>query len=158
MELREEEEQLTKQLQDISIEDKPKDFDADEASERLNDVSAACSGTISCLALLCPALPCPALACVDLPCPALPCPCLSCLALPCLTLPCLALTLTRAVSLSITCRSCIVHLTKLLDMSLIALQALHVLILRLLCFCESSTSVMSTLQPALMSCSAASVS
>ena len=40
--LREEEEQLNKQLQDTSIEDKPKDFDADEASERLNEVSTAC--------------------------------------------------------------------------------------------------------------------
>lgn len=42
MELREEEELLNKQLQDTSIEDKPKEFDADEASERLNEVSAAC--------------------------------------------------------------------------------------------------------------------
>ena len=42
LELREEEEQLNKQLQDTSLEDKPKDFHADEASERLNEVSAAC--------------------------------------------------------------------------------------------------------------------
>ena len=39
MELREEEEQLNKQLQDSSLQDKPKGFDADEASERLNEVS-----------------------------------------------------------------------------------------------------------------------
>lgn len=38
MELREEEEQLNKQLQDSSLEDKPKGFDADDASERLNEV------------------------------------------------------------------------------------------------------------------------
>lgn len=43
MELREEEEQLNKQLQDTSLQDKPKGFDADEASERLNEVSVACS-------------------------------------------------------------------------------------------------------------------
>ena len=43
MELREEEEQLNKQLQDTTLQDKPKGFDADEASERLNEVSAACS-------------------------------------------------------------------------------------------------------------------
>ena len=44
MELREEEEQLNKQLQDSSLEDKPKakGFDADEASERLNEVSTHC--------------------------------------------------------------------------------------------------------------------
>ena len=40
MELREEEEELNKQLQDSTLEDKPKGFDADEASERLNEVSA----------------------------------------------------------------------------------------------------------------------
>ena len=42
MELREEEEQLNKQLQDSSLDDKPKPkgFDADEASERLNEVSS----------------------------------------------------------------------------------------------------------------------
>ena len=39
MELREEEEQLNKQLQEASLEDKPKGFDADEASERLNEVT-----------------------------------------------------------------------------------------------------------------------
>lgn len=38
VELREEEEQLNKQLQDTTLQDKPKDFDADEASERLNEV------------------------------------------------------------------------------------------------------------------------
>lgn len=38
MELREEEEQLNKQLQETSLEDRPKGFDADEASERLNEV------------------------------------------------------------------------------------------------------------------------
>lgn len=38
MELREEEEQLSKQLQDTSLQDEPKGFDADEASERLNEV------------------------------------------------------------------------------------------------------------------------
>lgn len=43
VELREEEEQLNKQLQDTTLQDKPKDFDADEASERLNEVGAACS-------------------------------------------------------------------------------------------------------------------
>ena len=39
MELRAEEEQLNRQLQDTDLEDKPKTFDADEASERLNEVS-----------------------------------------------------------------------------------------------------------------------
>ena len=38
MELREEEEQLNKQLQEASLEDKPTGFNADEASERLNEV------------------------------------------------------------------------------------------------------------------------
>lgn len=42
MELREEEEELNKQLQDTSLEDKPKGFDADEASERLNEVCTTC--------------------------------------------------------------------------------------------------------------------
>ena len=42
MELREEEEQLNKQLQETSLEDKPKAFDADEASERLNEVRLTC--------------------------------------------------------------------------------------------------------------------
>ena len=64
MELREEEEQLNKQLQDTSIEDKPKDFDADEASERLNEVGAEHVFV----------LPRPALPCLALPCSALPCP------------------------------------------------------------------------------------
>ena len=39
MELREEEEQLNKQLQESSLEEQPKGFDADEASQRLNEVS-----------------------------------------------------------------------------------------------------------------------
>ena len=39
MELREEEEELNKQLQDASLEDQPKGFDVDEASQRLNEVS-----------------------------------------------------------------------------------------------------------------------
>ena len=39
MELRAEEEQLNSKLQDTSLEDKPKNFDDDEASERLNEVS-----------------------------------------------------------------------------------------------------------------------
>ena len=45
MELRDREEQLNKQLQDTSMEDKPKGYDADDASERLNEVSvnAPCS-------------------------------------------------------------------------------------------------------------------
>lgn len=38
MELRDEEEQLNKQLQETNLEDRPKGFDADEASERLNEV------------------------------------------------------------------------------------------------------------------------
>lgn len=38
MELREEEEQLNKQLQESSLEEQPKGFDADEASQRLNEV------------------------------------------------------------------------------------------------------------------------
>ena len=51
MELREEEEQLNKQLQDTTLQDKPKGFDADEASERLNEVGAVCS-TVN-LSLMC---------------------------------------------------------------------------------------------------------
>ena len=43
MELREEEEELNKQLQDASLEDQPKGFDADEASQRLNEVSCLAS-------------------------------------------------------------------------------------------------------------------
>jgi len=39
MELREEEEQLNKQLQESSLEEQPKGFDADEASQRLIEVS-----------------------------------------------------------------------------------------------------------------------
>ncbi len=39
MELREEEEQLNKELQESSLEEQPKGFDADEASQRLNEVS-----------------------------------------------------------------------------------------------------------------------
>ena len=39
MELREEEEELNQQLQDASLEEQPKGFDADEASQRLNEVS-----------------------------------------------------------------------------------------------------------------------
>ncbi len=46
MELREEEEQINKQLQDTSLEDKPKGFDADEASERLNEVSPSKDPTV----------------------------------------------------------------------------------------------------------------
>lgn len=38
MELREEEEDLNKQLQETNLESQPKGFDADEASERLNEV------------------------------------------------------------------------------------------------------------------------
>ena len=52
MELREEEEQLNKQLQESSLEEQPKGFDADEASQRLNEVSfcntLVCCGLLSC--------------------------------------------------------------------------------------------------------------
>lgn len=39
MDLRSEEEQLNKQLQESCLEEQPKGFDADEASQRLNEVS-----------------------------------------------------------------------------------------------------------------------
>jgi len=52
MELREEEEELNKQLQESSVEEQPKGFDADEASQRLNEVSfcnsLVCCGLLSC--------------------------------------------------------------------------------------------------------------
>ena len=51
MELREEEEELNKQLQDASLEDKPKGFDADEASERLNEVYILLPQTVESVAL-----------------------------------------------------------------------------------------------------------
>lgn len=51
MELREEEEELNKQLQDASLEDKPKGFDADEASERLNEVYILLPQTVKYVAL-----------------------------------------------------------------------------------------------------------
>ncbi len=56
MELREEEEQLNKQLQESSLEEQPKGFDTDEASQRLNEVSLCntlvCCGLLSCRSAL----------------------------------------------------------------------------------------------------------
>ncbi len=52
MELREEEEQLNQQLQESSLEEQPKGFNADEASQRLNEVSFCntllCCGLFTC--------------------------------------------------------------------------------------------------------------
>jgi len=56
MELREEEEQLNKQLQESSLEEQPKGFDADEASQRLNEVSF-CNTLLCCGSLTCHSAP-----------------------------------------------------------------------------------------------------